>query len=275
MDKPAVVKANNDGVDTTAERPKGKPKTKSTCFTIMPFGDWFDDYYQDLYCPAIHAAGLEPKRADDLYRPSTIINDIWSYTQSAKLILADLTGKNPNVFYELGLAHALAKPAILIAESIDDVPFDLRSLRILTYNKNQPDWGTGLRENITKSIKEIVDSPLESVLPTFLTVKASAKPKEITSKDKTLLEMKRDIDLLRMELRRGNLAENDMVSSAHEAENLIQHYLERGMRRDTIYTMLVKRGVPGEWINSRLANISDHRRRLNNVVARKRRRIKR
>jgi len=47
------------------------------------------------------------------------------------VLLADLTGKNPNVFYELGLAHALAKPVILIAETLDDIPFDLRALRVI------------------------------------------------------------------------------------------------------------------------------------------------
>ena len=76
------------------------------CFVIMPFGGWLDDYYETIYRPAIQAAGLEPHRADDLYRPSTIVNDIWAYTRRAKLLVADLTGKNPNVFYELGLAHA-------------------------------------------------------------------------------------------------------------------------------------------------------------------------
>ena len=73
---------------------------QETCFTIMPFGGGFDSYYESIYIPAIRAAGLEPCRADDLYRPSTIIHDIWSYTQSAKLVLADLSGKNANVFYE-------------------------------------------------------------------------------------------------------------------------------------------------------------------------------
>ena len=152
MDKTEPLAAGTDSAGETVEKKRAKAKGKGTCFAIMPFGDWFDDYYEDLYCPAIRAAGLEPKRADDLYRPSTIINDIWSYTQTAKLILADLTGKNPNVFYELGLAHALAKPAILIAESINDVPFDLRSLRVIVYDKNQPDWGVSLRDSITKSM---------------------------------------------------------------------------------------------------------------------------
>ena len=71
---------------------------RDTCFTIMPFGGWFDSYYEAIYVPAIRDAGLEPCRADDLYRPSTIIHDIWSYTQSAKLVLADLSDKNANVF---------------------------------------------------------------------------------------------------------------------------------------------------------------------------------
>ena len=88
----------------------------------MPFGDWFDHYYETVYTPAIRATGLIPRRADDLFRPSAIVNDIWALTQQAKVILADLTGKNANVFYELGLAHAVAKPAILVAESMDDIP---------------------------------------------------------------------------------------------------------------------------------------------------------
>lgn len=100
---------------TATKMPLEKPVAEivETCFTIMPFGGWFDDYYESIYCPAIEAAGLKPCRADDLYRPSTIVTDIWSYTQTAKLVLADLSGKNPNVFYELGLAHALPSPRYL------------------------------------------------------------------------------------------------------------------------------------------------------------------
>jgi len=131
----------------------------------MPFGGWFDDYYSNIYCPAIESAGLVPKRADDLYRPSAIVHDIWNYTKNCRLVLADLTGKNPNVFYELGLAHAIAKPAILVTESIADVPFDLRALRVLEYDKNDSAWGGALRDKIATAIREVLDSPLQSVLP--------------------------------------------------------------------------------------------------------------
>ncbi len=100
-----------------AKKAKAK-RSKGDCFVIMPFGGWLDDYYDEIYVPAIETSGLRAHRADDLFRPSTIVNDIWAYTKKAKLLIADLSGKNPNVFYELGLAHALAKPAILVAESM-------------------------------------------------------------------------------------------------------------------------------------------------------------
>ena len=104
---------------------------KESCFTIMPFGGYFDSYYQDIFRPAIKAAGLEPNRADDLYRPSAIVNDIWSYTKNAKVILADLTGKNPNVFYELAIRHASRLPVIHIIRKADKVPFDINQSRAI------------------------------------------------------------------------------------------------------------------------------------------------
>jgi hypothetical protein len=204
---------------------KKKAKGKSngtlvtgTCFIIMPFGGWFDEYYSSIYQPAIRASGLEPKRADDLYRPSTIVNDIWILTKEAKVVLADLTGKNPNVFYELGLAHALAKPAILVTESMTDVPFDLRALRVIEYDKNDPEWGKLLSRNITKAIEEVLKSPLESVLPAFVDVKKSNETPTVSAHDKALLEMRSDLELLRHELRQGN-------SRFEPAKDTESHYL--------------------------------------------------
>src|SRR5205085_3420649 len=91
-------------------------KDDNICFTIMPYGEWPDYYYEKIYSPAIRAAKLTPRRADDISLPKTIMLDIWNLTSQAKVILADLTGSNPNVFYELGLGHALAKPAILVTD---------------------------------------------------------------------------------------------------------------------------------------------------------------
>lgn len=153
----------------------------------MPFGGWFDDYYTQIYSPAIKDSGLQPRRADDLYRPGTIINDIWSYTKNSKIVLADLTGKNPNVLYELGLAHALAKPVILLAESLEDIPFDLRALRIIEYDKNAPNWSDQLRGKISSAIKEVLDAPLSAVLPTFLEIDETKSTRKITAYDEAYI----------------------------------------------------------------------------------------
>jgi hypothetical protein len=239
---------------TMAVKPASRATPKDTCFTIMPFGGWFDDYYASVYKPAIEAAGLSPCRADDLYRPSAIVNDIWSYTKSAKLILADLSGKNPNVFYELGLAHALAKPAILITESMDDVPFDLRALRVLEYNKNQPRWGDHLQSRITKAIQEVIAAPLDAVLPAFLTVKQDARPKAISEQDKAVLELKREMDLLRNEVSHVRMGRTSIEPD--EARERIKSYVDRGMSPDFITRRLRDYGVPSSWVQKRIDELT-------------------
>jgi hypothetical protein len=225
---------------------------KESCFTIMPFGGYFDGYYKDIFRPAIKSAGLEPNRADDLYRPSAIVNDIWSYTKSAKVILADLTGKNPNVFYELGLAHALAKPAILVTESLDDIPFDLRGLRIIQYNKNEPDWGELLRDKIESSIKETLESPQTAVLPTFLNVKTPTPKPSLTPQEKEVIQLKQDVDMLQRELRNLGGIDSGRRSTigTGEAEKLIRDYIELKVPRAMIEQLLVERGAPPGWVRS-------------------------
>jgi len=213
----------------------------------MPFGGWFDAYYETVYVPAIEAAGLLPCRADDLYRPSTIIHDIWGYTQSAKLVLADLSGKNANVFYDLGLAHALAKPAILVTESMEDVPFDLRALRVLEYNKNEPRWGEVLQDKITNAIKEVAQAPLQSVLPAFLTVKPETKTKAVSENEKQFLELKRELDLLRNEVSRSRHRLGVRIPSS-EARERINMYIRRGMPEQEIVLRLEAYGVPPSFV---------------------------
>ena len=72
---------------------------------------------------------------------------------------------------------------------MEDVPFDLRALRVLEYNKNEPRWGEVLQEKITSSIQEVLKAPLQSVLPAFLTVKPESKTKAVSEQEKTLLEL--------------------------------------------------------------------------------------
>jgi hypothetical protein len=115
----------------------------------MLFGGWNDEHYEQIK-PAILEAGMEPHRADDLDRPGAIVQDMWAHMIAATNVLADLSHKNANVLYELGLAHAIGKPVIMVSESVEDIPFDLRALRVLKYDRNAPGWGEALKAKMVR-----------------------------------------------------------------------------------------------------------------------------
>ena len=102
----------------------------------MPFVDDFRPIYDDHIRKIVETERLTCKRADEIVGIALITHDIWEYINRGRFIIADLTNRNPNVFYELGLAHAVGKDVILLTQNIDDVPFDLKSLRCITYQYN-------------------------------------------------------------------------------------------------------------------------------------------
>lgn len=151
------------------EENNGQPEEAlPICFTIMPFREPFDTYWKTIYEPAIRAADMLPYRGDSIFRSGQIIDQIWELTQRAAIILAELTTLNANVFYELGLAHALGKPAVLVAEDIDNIPFDIHHQRRIPYDKNHPTWGTVLGNKITEALIATLEEPEKAVPNTFL-----------------------------------------------------------------------------------------------------------
>jgi hypothetical protein len=138
-----------------------------TCFVMMPFAIPVGGYYDSIYKPAIEKAKLKADRADaDLYSTGKIIDQIWNGITSARVLLAELTNRNANVLYELGLAHALHKPVILVCSKANegDVPFDLRHVRVIYYDKDDPFWGTKLLEKVAENILSVMQEPKDAVL---------------------------------------------------------------------------------------------------------------
>lgn len=102
---------------------------------MMPFDAGLTSVYQTIHNACTHT-GYRALRADDIWENSTIIQDIFSLIFRSSIVIVDFTGKNPNVMYETGIAHTLGKLVIPIAQSIEDVPFDMRHHRALTYHLN-------------------------------------------------------------------------------------------------------------------------------------------
>lgn len=107
---------------------------------MMPFGAEFNSVYAVLQ-QSIGAVGMESVRADDIWEHHTIIQDIVNIIARAKIVICDCSGKNPNVFYEAGVAHAIGKEVILLTQSEHDIPFDLRHIRYIKYLPNTEGLG--------------------------------------------------------------------------------------------------------------------------------------
>lgn len=102
---------------------------------MMPFEGRFAGTYNAIrnVCSRL---GIECRRADDIWDNSILIQDVFDLIFTARAVLTDFTDRNPNVFYETGVAHTLGKLVIPITQSVADIPFDLRHHRALTYLPN-------------------------------------------------------------------------------------------------------------------------------------------
>jgi hypothetical protein len=108
-------------------------KEPAKVFVVMQFTPPYNELYSDVIVPVCNDLGLVTVRSDETYGPGLIITDIAREIIEAKVIIADITPANPNVYYEVGYAHALNKPTILIAEKPTQLPFDVSPFRVLFY----------------------------------------------------------------------------------------------------------------------------------------------
>lgn len=144
------------------------------CFVIMPIGvdgsesrKRSDELYNYLLIPAVSLAKRAYRciRADEVQKPNNIIKDIAHKLYDADIVIADLTGQNPNVFYELGVRHALVGRTILLAQDLADIPFDLRGVRTIIYNPNSLSSYDSTKKQIAKFLQEIDEEPMASDNP--------------------------------------------------------------------------------------------------------------
>ncbi|WP_052948041.1 hypothetical protein [Aneurinibacillus tyrosinisolvens] len=130
---------------------------QSLVFMLSPFSEPYNAIYEDHIKPTVEGIpGLRCQRADNIYDNRSIMEDIWTNINEAGIIIAELTGRNPNVFYETGIAHTVGKEVILIAQTMEDVPFDLRHLRCIVYDYT-PRGVQTLQTNLTNTIQTILN----------------------------------------------------------------------------------------------------------------------
>ncbi len=122
---------------------------------MMPFANQFDEVYETLKSVASNLR-LKCLRADDIWEHDVIIQDVVSLINRSRIVICDCTNRNPNVFYEAGIAHTLGKDVILIAQNESDIPFDLRHIRYVTYLNNNEG-----RENLAEKVSQRIQTLLK------------------------------------------------------------------------------------------------------------------
>ena len=104
-------------------------------FVLMPFDSSFNDIYQYGLKRPIEELGITCERVDEIQYVGGVLDQVFKCIESARFIVADMTGRNPNVFYEVGYCHAIKKDVILCTQSTEDIPFDLRGYNHIVYEK--------------------------------------------------------------------------------------------------------------------------------------------
>jgi hypothetical protein len=136
----------------------GEPSTQSQfqsdVFMIMPFRDEYNTVYQNIIRPVVSSLNLTMKRGDDFNSVTGVImQEVWAAINGCKVVIVETTEINANVYYELGIAHTLGKPAILLTQTkeIEHIPFDVRHLRFIVY-ENTITGGEKLSKDLKNAI---------------------------------------------------------------------------------------------------------------------------
>lgn len=131
---------------------------KPFVFVLMPFSTEFDDIYQLGIKGACTECGAYCERVDEQIFEGSILERIYNQIAKADVVVADLTGKNANVFYETGYAHAIGKRVVLLTQREEDIPFDLRHYSHVIYKGKI----TELRDELVRRITHMLAAPQAS-----------------------------------------------------------------------------------------------------------------
>ncbi len=137
---------------------------RKRAFVIMPFASTLRWVYDDAIRPVCEELCIDVLRADDIGHQRNILRDVVEGLINSDVIIADLTGSNANVYYELGAAHSLMRPVVMLTQHVERIPFDLRSHRVLEYSTDEARRQEFL-QRLRKTLSETLAVPIEPSTP--------------------------------------------------------------------------------------------------------------
>jgi len=185
-------------------------KEKKTCFVIAPIGEEdseirerSDKVLKHIIKPVLEELGYSALRADQISRPGMITPDIIQHVVEDPLVIADLTGHNPNVFYELALRHMVKKPVVQLINKGEPIPFDVSDLQTIEVDHTDLDSVEACKEEMKKQIQWLQEHADDITNPITVSVdlaslRESRKPLEIGLRRILLLLEELDVKVDRL-----------------------------------------------------------------------------
>ncbi len=217
------------------------------CFFISPIGPVnsdirkkSDEVIKFILTPVLSEVGYQIKRADHIDKPGLITNQIIQYIINSSLVIADLTGHNPNVFYELALRHAIRTPFIQIISTGETIPFDVLPTRTIEYDIHDLESVENAKNKLKNQLKSIenvseVDSPISMAVSVENLIKSvDVQQHNLGNILTTLLNLQQDISFIKENLlKRGQQTKRER-NLARTEEFIKEIVRETGMNREAI-----------------------------------------
>lgn len=229
------------------EKEQKKINEKEKCFVMMPISDQgdypeghFTKIYEQILKPAIEDAGYEAYRVDENASSVLITDKIFKAIQECPMALCDLSNRNPNVLYELGLRQAYDKPVVLVQDEKTDKIFDISGISTVFYQSNRLYENVfDARKKITKAIVDTQKGHYNSIVKVMKAHAASVSTGDITPEDKIeimLSGIMDDIKEIKADRRWGD--KNYMISAE-------------------LYSVKLKQGVTNSQIKFKIREIEE------------------
>ncbi len=184
------------------KQPPAEPA--KVCFVISPIGDEgtdarkrSDQVLEHIIKPAVAAIGFEVLRADRLSEPGMITSQIIQHVIEDALVVADLTDRNPNVFYELALRHAAKKPLVQIVKKGEKIPFDVAGMRTIFVDHTDLDSVAEAKAEITKQASSLFAKGAEIQTPVSAALEIQSLRKSERPEDRSLATILAELAFLR------------------------------------------------------------------------------
>jgi hypothetical protein len=230
------------------------PKLEEECFFVAPIGkdgseerNRSDGVLEFIVARAAKELGLHTVRADQLAEPGQITLQVIEHVLGAKAAVADLTGRNPNVYYELAIRHTAKLPTVLIAEQGEQLPFDIAQMRTIFFCHTDLRSADGCRTDIVRHLRQALDGAVDSPVAASVDLQrlqaGDTVERSIAELVTSVSEVEKGLQNVASEIRYGFHSESRIVrrSAELERELMAQHILAKEMANRLDDLLLVAR----------------------------------